>query len=193
MSEATTAPAARKPKPGAWAPITEARLLPVSTVGTDDPRVGRALDLIAREAELLDHKDYTEWEKLYLDEALYIIPIDPDTTDFANTLNMVYDDATMRRMRVTRMTEGYAIAAVDSARTVRTVSRVVPSDVTDDVVQLRVGQTLIAYKRGRHDIWAANVDYIVRLGESAMSDRILQKVIRLINGNDEVPAAGFLL
>ena len=51
------------------------------------------------------------------------MPIDPETEDFAGTLNMVYDDARMRRMRVNRMTEGYAIAAVDAARTVRTVSR----------------------------------------------------------------------
>ncbi len=193
MPEATTATALRKPKPGAWAPSVEARELPVAAVSTDDPRVVRALDLISREAELLDHKDYEEWEKLYLAEGLYIIPINPDATDFANTLNMVYDDATMRTMRVVRMTEGYSIAAVDSARTIRTIGRIVPANVSDDVVELRAAQTLIAYKRGRHDIWAANVDYIVRLGATADADRFLQKVVRLIDGNDEVPAAGFLL
>jgi len=182
-----------KAKPGAWAPSRDVRELPVAFVPTTDPRVVRALDLIAREAELLDAKNYEEWKDLYAPTAYYIIPIDPETVDFENSLNMVYDDATMRDLRVTRMTEGYAIAAVDSATTVRTVGRVVPARVDDDTVELRVGQTLVAYKRGRHDIWSASVEFTITLGAGPREDRIARKVIRLIDGNDEVPAAGFLL
>lgn len=171
----------------------QGRDLPLAMVPTSDPRVVRALDLIAREAELLDHKDYVSWQDLYTRDAMYVIPLDPDTTDFENSLNMVYDDARMRQLRVTRMTEGYAIAAVDAAATVRTIGRVVPAAVSDDVVELRAAQTLIAYKRGRHDIWSASVDYMIRLGAEPAADRIGGKVVRLIDGTDEVPAAGFLL
>ncbi|WIY01137.1 aromatic-ring-hydroxylating dioxygenase subunit beta [Amycolatopsis mongoliensis] len=160
-------------------------------VPTTDPRVVRAIDLAWREAELLDRKDYETWIGLYTDDGSYVIPIDPDTDDFAGTLNMVYDDARMRRMRVTRMTEGYAIAAVDAARTVRTVSRFVPESVTDDEVVLRSAQVLIAYKRGRHDIWAADLVHHIRLSPSG--DRIVLKVVRLVDSEDAVPAAGFLL
>lgn len=186
-------PVAAKPKPGAWAVELERLDLPVADVPTTDRRVVRAVDLIAREAELLDRKDYKSWQDLYTPEALYIIPIDPEETDFANTLNMVYDDAKMRALRVTRMSEGYAIAAVDAATTVRSIGRVVPAAVSDTVVELRAAQTLIAYKRGRHDIWAANVDYTIHLGASPAQDRIGGKVVRLIDGADAVPAAGFLL
>jgi len=75
----------------------------------------------------------------------------------------IYDDARMRGMRVTRMIEGYAIAAVDAARTVRTVSRFVPTYASDQVVVVRSAQVLVAYKRGRHDLWAAEVKHRVRL------------------------------
>lgn len=160
-------------------------------VPTTDPRVVRAIDLAWREAELLDRKDYDTWIDLFTDDGVYVIPIDPDTDDFANTLNMVYDDARMRRMRVTRMTEGYAIAAVDAARTVRTVSRFVPESVTDDEVVLRSAQILIASKRGHHDIWAADLVHHIRL--SPAGDRIVQKVVRLVDSEEAVPAAGFLL
>ncbi|WP_083954792.1 MULTISPECIES: aromatic-ring-hydroxylating dioxygenase subunit beta [unclassified Rhodococcus (in: high G+C Gram-positive bacteria)] len=195
MTEITAerSPRKPKPKPGAWAPSLDARSLPVAFVPTTDERVVRGLDLIAREAELLDHKNYEGWQGLYTEDAHYVIPIDPDATDFDNTLNMVYDDARMRRLRVARMTEGYAIAAVDSAKTVRTIGRVVPGMVTDDALELRVAQTLIAYKRGRHDIWSANVDFVIALGASPAQDRIERKVVRLIDGKDAVPAAGFLL
>ncbi|WP_230555432.1 aromatic-ring-hydroxylating dioxygenase subunit beta [Rhodococcus sp. I2R] len=182
-----------KPKPGAWAPGVDVRDLPVAMVPTSDERVVRSLDLIAREAELLDHKNYHQWQALYTETGHYIIPIDPNALDFDNTLNMVYDDARMRALRVTRMTEGYAIAAVDSAITVRTTGRVVPSVVTDKSVELRLGQTLIAYKRGNHDIWCANVDFTIALGPTPQDDRIERKIVRLIDGKDEVPAAGFLL
>ncbi|WP_020419226.1 aromatic-ring-hydroxylating dioxygenase subunit beta [Amycolatopsis sp. ATCC 39116] len=161
------------------------------TVPLTDVRVARAVELVWREAELLDRKDYLVWQELYTDDARYVVPIDPDTEDFAGTLNMIYDDARMRAMRVTRMTEGYAIAAVDAARTVRTVSRFVPETVTDAEVVLRSAQVLIAYKRGRHDIWAADVRHRVRLSESG--DRIAEKVVRLVDSEGAVPAAGFLL
>ncbi|MFF1613033.1 aromatic-ring-hydroxylating dioxygenase subunit beta [Amycolatopsis sp. NPDC058278] len=168
--------------------MTEATAVtPVSA----DPRVQRAIELIWREAELLDRKEYEAWNGLYTEDGFYVIPVDPDTEDFAGTLNMVYDDARMRRMRVTRMTEGYAIAAVDAARTVRTVSRFVAESVSDTDVVVRSAQVLVAYKRGHHDIWAGDLVHRIRL--SGEGDRIVQKVIRLVDCDEVVPAAGFLL
>ncbi|GAA2334250.1 aromatic-ring-hydroxylating dioxygenase subunit beta [Streptomyces violaceusniger] len=156
-----------------------------------DPRVIRAVELVWQEADLLDRKEYQTWQELYAEDAYYVVPIDAATEDFADTLNMVYDDARMRRMRVTRMTEGYSIAAVDAARTVRTVSRFVPVEVLADEVTLRSAQVVVAYKRGRHDVWAGEVTHRISLSESG--DRIALKVVRLIDSEDAVPAAGFLL
>ena len=158
-----------------------------------DERVVRAVGLIWREADLLDRREYHAWADLYAEDGIYVIPIDTATDDFDNSLNMVYDDARMRAMRVTRMTEGYALAAVDAATTVRTVSRFVPREVGDTEVTLTAGQVIVAYKRGRHDLWAGDVEYRVRLGAGAEQDRIVRKVIRLVDADDVVPAAGFLL
>ena len=169
-------------------PVTAGRL------SVTDPRVLRAIELIWREADLLDRKEYVAWNGLYAADGHYIVPIDPDTEDFDNTLNMIYDDARMRGMRVTRMIEGYAIAAVDAARTVRTVSRFVPTAVTDEAVAVRSAQVLVAYKRGKHDLWAAEVEHRVRLAaEGADGDRIVRKVVRLVDSEGAPPAAGFLL
>lgn len=167
-------------------PVTE-------TLSVTDPRVVRAIELIWREAAVLDAKDYEAWQALYSDDAIYVIPIDRDAESFDDILNMVYDDARMRRLRVARMTEGFAIAAVDAATTVRTVSRFVPATVSDDEVSLRAAQVLVAYKRGRHDLWAGDVDHVIRLGATPADDRIVRKVVRLVDAADAVPAAGFLL
>jgi hypothetical protein len=59
---------------------------------------------------------------------------------------------------------------------------------------LRSAQILVAYKRGNHDLWAADLVHHVRLSpEGADGDRISLKVIRLVNSDEAVPAAGFLL
>lgn len=167
-------------------PVTPAR-------SVTDPRVIRAIELIWREATVLDAKDYETWQTLYSDDAVYVIPIDRNAESFDDILNMVYDDARMRRLRVARMTEGFAIAAVDAATTVRTVSRFVPTTVSDDEVSLRAAQVLVAYKRGSHDLWAGDVDHVIRLGATSAEDRIVRKVVRLVDADDAVPAAGFLL
>ncbi|GAB3473445.1 aromatic-ring-hydroxylating dioxygenase subunit beta [Nocardiopsis coralliicola] len=153
----------------------------------------RAIELIWREAALLDAKDYLAWQDLYAADGIYVIPIDRDAEDFEDILNMVYDDARMRRMRVARMTEGYAIAAVDAATTVRTVSRFTAAERGGGEIAVRAAQILVAYKRGRHDLWAADVDYTVRLGAAPAEDRLVRKVVRLADADDAVPAAGFLL
>ncbi len=48
-----------------------------------DPRVQRAIQLVWHEAALLDAKDYEAWAELYTDDALYVVPIERDTDDFA--------------------------------------------------------------------------------------------------------------
>ncbi|WZH51219.1 MAG: aromatic-ring-hydroxylating dioxygenase subunit beta [Nocardioides alkalitolerans] len=164
-----------------------------SAVAIDDPRVRRAIELVWHEADLLDRKEYDAWQALYADDAIYVIPIERDAEDFDDILNMVYDDQRMRAMRVTRMTEGHAIAAVDAAVTVRTVSRFVVTGVEDSVVSLRAAQVLVAFKRGTHDLWAGDVDYRIRLGADRAEDRFVRKVVRLVDADAATPAAGFLL
>jgi 3-phenylpropionate/cinnamic acid dioxygenase small subunit len=159
-----------------------------------DARVARAVELVWREAELLDRKAYHAWDALYTEDSHYVVPIDREAEDFEDILNMVFDDTRMRRMRVVRMTEGHAIAAVDAATTTRSVSRFVPASVSDDEVVLRSAQILIAFKRDRHDIWAGDLEHRIRLSaDGSAGDRIVRKVIRLVDSEGAVPAAGFLL
>lgn len=156
-----------------------------------DQRVLRAIQLVWHEADLLDRKKYEDWQELYAADGIYVIPIDPSTDDFENHLNMVFDDDRLRRMRVVRMVEGYAMAAVDAATTVRSVSRFVVEELTDEQATLRSAQVVVAYKRGTHHLWASEVTHVVRLAGDA--PKIAKKIIRLVDSEDTVPASGFLL
>lgn len=156
-----------------------------------DPRVVRAIELIWHEATLLDEKNYPAWQELFTDDGYYVIPIDPDTTDFKESLNMVYDDKQMREMRVERMIQGYSPSAVAAARTIRGVSRFVVDEVSDTTVTLRSAQILSAFKRDTYHTIGAELEHTIELNDE--SDKIKQKVARLINSEDAVNAAGFLI
>lgn len=164
------------------------------TLFLTDERVLRAIQLIWHEAALLDRKDYPAWEQLFTDDAHYIIPIDPDTEDFENSLNMVYDDQRMRHLRVERMIQGYAPSAVAAATTARVVSRFELLDVSDEEVVLRSSQIVTAHKRHTTDTVGADLTHHIRLGQGADEpDRIARKVARLINSEDAVKASGYLI
>lgn len=156
-----------------------------------DPRVLRAIQLVWQEAALLDAKDYRTWEAMYTDDAYYVVPIDPDTNDFAASLNMVYDNKRMRQLRVDRMLQGYSPSAVAAARTVRVVSRFTVEEVTDTSVTLLSAQILNAFKRGQFSTIGAELTHKIALGDDG--DKIALKVARLINSEDAVNASGFLL
>jgi len=160
-------------------------------LGFSDPRVLRAIELIWREAALLDAKDYLSWESMYTDDARYVVPIDPDTEDFESSLNMVYDDKRMRRLRVERMLQGYSPSAVAAARTVRVVSRFTVESVADDAVTVKSAQILSAFKRNKFTTIGAELTH--RISLDGDGDKISLKVARLIDSEDAVGAFGFLL
>lgn len=151
----------------------------------------KAIAFIWAEAEMLDRKDYNNWEELWLDEGHYVVPIDRDTEDFASTLNYVYDDKRMRRMRIVRLTSGNSMSAVDAATTVRTISRFTKKSETADTIEVKSAQVVVAYKRGTNDLFAADVTHRIRFVNG--EPRLEQKVVRLINSEDSLNAIGFLL
>ncbi|WNE94356.1 aromatic-ring-hydroxylating dioxygenase subunit beta [Streptomyces luomodiensis] len=156
-----------------------------------DPRIASAIELVWHEADLLDRKEYQEWDRLWAPGGRYVIPIDPQTKDFAATLNMVYDDDRMRRMRIERLTSGYSISAVAAARTVRTLSRFVVRHRDDAVVELGSAQVLVGHRREETFVLGADVTHRIRL--DGAGPLIEEKVIRLINSDGAVNASGFLL
>lgn len=153
--------------------------------------LGRAIAFIWQEAEILDRKDYNAWGALWADDGYYVVPIDPDTEDFAGTLNYVYDDARMRQLRIERFNSGFSMSAADSAITVRTVSRFTHVGTEGNVIEVKAAQLVAAYKRATTTLFAADVTYRIRMTDQG--PKLLQKVVRLVNSQDALNALGFLL
>ncbi|KQY72499.1 aromatic-ring-hydroxylating dioxygenase subunit beta [Ensifer sp. ENS11] len=149
-----------------------------------------AEEFIWREAEILDRADYNAWLKLWLDGGFYVIPLKPDETDFKNTLNIAYDDAHMRRMRVDRLQGGFAISATPAARTVRLLSRFVPIEIGADFIRVRSAMHLTEDKFGRQRSFIANVEHRLERGDGGLF--IHDKVVRLINADGVLTSISYL-
>ena len=156
-----------------------------------DPRLGQAIELIWKEAALLDTKSYKEWLTLWDPAGKYVIPIERDAADYSKVLNYVYDDDNMRQLRVQRLTAGYAVSAVDAARTVRTLSRFTLAKASEHEVEVHSGQVVVAYKRDKNVLFAADLVHHIRLDGGQA--RISNKVVKLLNSTDTLNSIGFLL
>jgi 3-phenylpropionate/cinnamic acid dioxygenase small subunit len=143
------------------------------------------------ESDMLDHNEYQDWLQLWAPEGIYVIPIDPNETDYENTLNYAYDDAHMREKRVARLTGGEAISSAPLARTVRSVSRVRLLSEDNQQVTLRCAQHLREFRKDRFREHTSDVTYeLLHKGESF---RIQRKIVKLINSTDTLTTVGYIL
>lgn len=156
-----------------------------------DNTLTQASEFIALEADLLDQCDYAAWLALWRPEGRYVIPVEPDETNYEDTLNYAYDDAAMRDMRVRRLTSGKSMSAAHAARTLRNVSRfrLLGRDANGDL-RVRNAQHLVEYKFDRHRTYAANVEWVLRPKSDGF--HIVEKVVRLLNGGDALAGITFL-
>ena len=156
------------------------------------PDVALAAEFIALEADLLDSRDYASWLALWVLDGKYVVPVNPDETNYEDMLNYAYDDAAMRDMRVRRLTSGESMSAANAGRTLRSVSRfrLLGQNDRGDLL-VRSAQQLIEYKFNRHRTYAANVEWALR--PEGESFRIVEKVVRLLNGGDALAGITFLL
>ncbi len=148
-----------------------------------------AVQFLWMEADILDRNDFDAWLPLW-HGGHYIIPIGDDVTDFANNLNIAYDDADMRKARAARLSGGFSISAAPPARTVRTVSRFVITEEAPGAITIRSALHVVEDKFGRQRMFAANVEHKLIATENGI--RITQKVVRLLNSDGMLTSISYL-
>jgi 3-phenylpropionate/cinnamic acid dioxygenase small subunit len=144
-----------------------------------------------QEADQLDHGEYAPWLESWTEDGLYIVPIDPEATDFANTLNYAHDDAHMRQKRVARLGSGESISTTPQPRTVREVSRFRILGDDGKTVQVRCAQNLREFRKDVLKHYTADVEYTLARHDGSF--RIQRKVVRLINSSDVLQCIGYIL
>lgn len=153
--------------------------------------INQVAAFIWQESDMLDHGEYAPWLESWTPDGLYIVPIDPAETDFANTLNYAYDDAAMREKRVARLGSGESISTSPAPRTVRASSsfRILSND--GNIVTVRCAQSLREFRKDVLKHYTADVTFeLLRSGTSFL---IRRKIVRLINSTDTLQGIGYIL
>lgn len=80
--------------------------------------------LLAREARLLDRRDYRAWLALFVPECLYWAPGTPEPSDPRESVAVFFDDRRRLEDRIYRLETGWAWSQVPPSRTVHMISNV---------------------------------------------------------------------
>jgi 3-phenylpropionate/cinnamic acid dioxygenase small subunit len=136
-------------------------------------------ELLAREAHLLDDRDYEGWLELFTEDCLYWMPVDPLSEDGTMRLNVFYDDRARMEDRIARLSSGSAYTEEPISLTARTFSALQleqAGDTGDVGVAVRSNFQMVAYRSGeqrvfggryRHDL--ARQDGRLRISEKRVT------------------------
>jgi 3-phenylpropionate/cinnamic acid dioxygenase small subunit len=142
-----------------------------------------------KEADILDRKDYDTWLDLWTEDGLYIMPIG-DGEDYADQVNLCYDNAKMRKDRVGRFKAGFSISSAPPARTIRTISRIVIEEMSGDLIKVRAAEHLVEDKFGRQRVWAGDAYYTLK--HSGSGFLLQQKIVKLLNSDGMLNSFSYL-
>ena len=93
--------------------------------------VQEAERFLVAEARLLDERRFDEWEALFTDDGIYLVPIDPEKEP-AGSISIIYDDRRRLTERVFRQLKTPVLDQNPPSRTIRFVSNVeVAPDAAD--------------------------------------------------------------
>ena len=151
-----------------------------------------AIRFVMNEASILDRQDYSAWLSLWRADGIYVVPATRDPqADPLNSLNYIYDDEDMRQRRVRRLQSGTALVTTPATNTIRTLSRFVVLESSDDLFHLSSSLMLMASRRSVQRMMAADVRHVIALAGDV--PLMVQKTVTLINADEALTDISFIL
>lgn len=95
-----------------------------------------------REARLLDTRDFDQWLQLWTSDGMYWIPHQEQQSNPKDHISLFWEDATLREVRVRRITNARNWSQQPHTRTARSVTNI-SIDGTDEEGRLVVRSTLL--------------------------------------------------
>lgn len=148
-------------------------------------------DLLFREADLLDARDFPGWLALYAEDATYWIPSNADDIDPRRQVSIVYERRAQLAERVWRLDSGLAFAQEPPSRSAHLVGNVRVLDPGDPI---RVTSTfsVVEYRRARVRTWAGRYWHTLRRADDD-GLAIVAKKVELIDNDGHLGNLSLIL
>ena len=155
-----------------------------------DPGERALLDFVVREARLLDEKRYDEWNALFLDDAIYWVPLVPDQPEGLEHTSHLHEDKLLRDLRIERLKSPRAFSQQPPTRSLHLLQTpiVEPGDAARP--DEHVLRTVFQYTESQGDELNTfhGVAWHRLVVDANGALRIRQKRVDLINSDAALPA-----
>lgn len=156
-----------------------------------------AESFLYREAALLDHKRLDAWLDLFSDDALYWIPVNKGDYDPREHVSFVYDNMTLLKERIGRLTGEHCHAQQPPSSTLHTVSNVEVEPIGPGRVCVRSNAVIYEFRnnaqRRFYPLQSFPTFCTHELREEQGRWRITSKKVVLLNADGEIFDLSFLL
>jgi len=148
------------------------------------------IDFVVREARLLDEKRYAEWNALFLDDAIYWVPLVPGQPEGLDHTSHLHEDKLLRELRIERLRSPRAFSQQPPTRSLHLLQTptVEPKDAARPDEHLV--RTVFQYTESQGDDLNTFVGvcwHRIVVDESGAL-RLRQKRVDLINSDAALPA-----
>ena len=149
-------------------------------------------DFLYEEARLADEHQYSAWEALWADDALYWVPAAGGReTDPARQVSYIYDNRQRLRTRVAKLNSGEQFSQLPQSGLCRLLSNIVVEG-QDASREIFVSAKFILIESRREMItWAGQTFYKLRPDDGGL--KLVEKQVVLVNHREPLPKIPFLL
>jgi benzoate/toluate 1,2-dioxygenase subunit beta len=139
--------------------------------------------LLAYEAQLLNELRFTEWLRLYTENAVVWVPARADQENPEDQISLIYDDRELLELRIKRLAHPLLHSQDPMTRSVRLIGNsLMQLDTDPDTPIVRSDFIMLDYRQRTHRFLGGT--YLHELREHDGQWRIAKKTVRLINCDD---------
>lgn len=161
--------------------------------GPDNPSLRDAAErVLCHEARLLDDRQYRQWLARFAADALYWVPIDPDS-DPRTEVSFMLDDRRRLEDRIALLETGWTHSQQPASNVCRQVSNVAAWPLGAGSAEVAVRCSVVAWEYRRDCVtpFVSRNDYILRDLEGDWT--IARKIVSLVNSHGDVRKFPFIL
>src|SRR5262245_759517 len=143
------------------------------------PNAAECEQFLVHEARLLDEGRFDEWLSLFMADAWYWVPSEPNQASPRDTVSLIYDDRRLLETRVRRLASPRIYSQEPRSRTSRMVSNVSIEDSDKTACTVRSKFLMVEYRREAQRLFAGTA--LHRLVQADGLILIASKRVNLLN------------
>ncbi len=151
------------------------------------------IELVYREARLIDEKRFDEWFELFAEDGFYWVPLTPGQPDGVNHTSLAYEDKLLLKLRIERLKSPRAYSQQPESRCLHVLQRpeVESMDAANGEYVTRTAYVYVETRGDEQQVYACTAFHTIVAAGGAL--RIRLKRVNLLNCDAALPSIQMFL